>query len=80
MSESFIKWLNRIFVGEPQKDLEQMNKIELERKGREVGIELDRRLKKSDFSKTIKKKIGEIIWKVILMKELMSFMKSLQTL
>ena len=77
MSESFIKWLNRIFVGEPQKDLEQMNKIELELKGREV---IRPTIKKSNFSKTIKKKIGEIIWKVILMKELMSFMKSLQTL
>ena len=39
MSESFIKWLNRIFVGEPQKDLEQMYKMEVELKGREVGIE-----------------------------------------
>jgi hypothetical protein len=59
MSESFIKWLNRIFVGEPQKDLEQMNKFELEIKVIDVVIELDRRLKKATLVKQLRKKLGK---------------------
>ena len=57
MSESFSEWLNRIFVGKPQphKTLEQMNKLELEAKGREYGLELDRRRTKARLVKTLKK-------------------------
>jgi len=59
MSESFITWFNRIFVVKPKEDLKTMSKIELEKKGREVGIELDRRLKKATLLKQLQKKIGE---------------------
>ena len=57
MSESFIQWLNRIFVGKPNKELSEMTKLELEAKGREEGIELDRRLKKDKLIKQLQKKI-----------------------
>jgi|TARA_R110000787_G_scaffold10531_2_gene35689 hypothetical protein len=59
MSESFVTWFNKIFVAKPKKDLKTMSKIELEKKGREVGIELDRRLKKATLLKQLQKKIGE---------------------
>ena len=59
MSESFGQWLNRIFVGKPNKevDLNKLTKLQLEAKGREEGIELDRRLKKDKLIKQLQKKI-----------------------
>jgi|TARA_R110000868_G_scaffold300964_1_gene561404 hypothetical protein len=57
MSESFGQWLNRIFVGKPQprKELSEMTKLELEAKGREYGIELDRRSSKANLIKVLKR-------------------------
>tara|TARA_R110000737_G_scaffold175600_2_gene200804 strand:+ start:275 stop:463 length:189 start_codon:yes stop_codon:yes gene_type:complete len=58
MSENFIQWLNRVFIGKPNKQLSEMTKLELEAKGREVGIELDRRLKKYKLVNQLEKKLG----------------------
>jgi|TARA_R110000850_G_scaffold1866_1_gene9674 hypothetical protein len=58
MSESFGQWLNRVFIGKPNKELSEMTKLELEAKGREVGIELDRRLMKHKLVKQLEKKLG----------------------
>jgi len=57
MSESFSQWLNRIFVGKPQprKELSEMTKVELEVKGKEFGIDLDRRHSKATLIKILKK-------------------------
>ena len=46
MSESFGKWLSRLFISQPEQDLSKLTKLQLEAKGREVGIELDRRYTK----------------------------------
>tara|TARA_R100001530_G_C4259181_1_gene140019 strand:- start:360 stop:539 length:180 start_codon:yes stop_codon:yes gene_type:complete len=59
MSENFTQWFHRIFGAKPNQDLDTMNKLELEKKGREVGIELDRRLKKATLIKQLRKKLGE---------------------
>ena len=58
MSENIIQWLNRVFIGKPNKELSAMTKLELEAKGREVGIELDRRFKKYKLVKQLEKKLG----------------------
>lgn len=42
-------------IEETSKDLESMTKVELEEYGRTIGIELDRRKKKSDLIEELKK-------------------------
>tara|TARA_R100001594_G_scaffold110904_1_gene145656 strand:+ start:80 stop:259 length:180 start_codon:yes stop_codon:yes gene_type:complete len=59
MAESFTQWFCRIFKAKPNQDLDTMTKLELEKKGREVGIELDRRKKRSTLVKQLRKKLGE---------------------
>jgi len=51
---SFLGWL---FGQTPQKSLEDMDKLELEAKGRELGVELDRRRKKEALIKQLKKQM-----------------------
>ena len=58
MSESFIQWVNRVFVGKKEKELSDMTKIELELKGREIGVELDRRYSKDNLIKKLEKHLG----------------------
>jgi|TARA_R110000796_G_scaffold233291_2_gene351823 hypothetical protein len=58
MSESFIQWVNRVFVGKKEKELSDMTKIELELKGREIGVELDRRYTKDNLIKKLEKHLG----------------------
>jgi hypothetical protein len=57
MTERFFEWLHRIATPTPKvpKDLSKLTKKELELKGREVGIELDRRFKKATLVKQLKK-------------------------
>ena len=55
MSESFGKWLTRLFISQPKEDLTKMSKTQLEAKGREIGIELDRRYTKSKLIKQLEK-------------------------
>ncbi len=50
------EWLNGWFTPKSnQVDLNKLTKIQLEAKGREIGIELDRRLKKNKLIKQLKK-------------------------
>ena len=58
MSESFIQWVNRVFVEKKEKELSDMTKIELELKGREIGVELDRRYTKDNLIKKLEKHLG----------------------
>jgi len=52
------EWLNGWFTPKPsQIDLNKLTKLELEAKGREIGIELDRRLKKDKLIKQVQKAI-----------------------
>tara|TARA_R100001377_G_C3105986_1_gene80823 strand:- start:49 stop:234 length:186 start_codon:yes stop_codon:yes gene_type:complete len=61
MSETFGMWLTRLFISTPkEKELVKMTKLELEAKGREIGIELDRRYTKDRLVKTIEKHLGGI--------------------
>ena len=53
------EWLNGWITPSQKKDLKDMTKVELEKKGREVGIELDRRRKKATLVKQLRKKLGE---------------------
>ena len=56
MSESFGMWLTRLFVSsQPKENLSSMTKLQLEAKGREIGIELDRRYSKDKLIKTLEK-------------------------
>jgi len=55
MSESFGKWLTRLFISQPKEDLTKMSKTQLEAKGREIGIELDRRYSKAKLVKQLEK-------------------------
>jgi hypothetical protein len=57
MGEGFIEWLHRIATPTRRapKDLSKLTKKELELKGREIGIELDRRFKKETLVKQLKK-------------------------
>ena len=53
------EWLNGWFTKTPTvNELNKMSKLELEAKGREIGIELDRRLKKHKLVKQLHKKLG----------------------
>lgn len=50
------EWLNGWFTKTPTiNELNEMSKLELEAKGREIGIELDRRLKKHKLVKQLHK-------------------------
>ena len=52
------EWLNGWFTPKSnQVDLNKLTKIQLEAKGREIGIELDRRLKKDKLIKQVQKAI-----------------------
>ena len=55
MSESFGMWLTRLFISQPKENLSSMTKLQLEAKGREIGIELDRRYSKDKLIKTLEK-------------------------
>jgi len=57
MTERFFEWLHRIVTPTPKvpKDLSELTKKELELKGREIGVELDRRFKKATLVKQLKK-------------------------
>ena len=57
MSESFGQWLTRLFISkpEPRKELSEMTKLELEAKGKEYGIDLDRRNSKANLIKILKR-------------------------
>jgi len=60
MSESFGMWLTRLFSSKPKKidcvcKLAKLTKLELEAKGRELGIELDRRKSKGKLINQLKK-------------------------
>jgi hypothetical protein len=60
MSESFGMWLTRLFISQPKKidcvcKLAKLTKLELEAKGREFGIELDRRKSKGKLINQLKK-------------------------
>jgi|TARA_R110002073_G_scaffold87951_1_gene208803 hypothetical protein len=59
MSESFGKWLTRLFISQPKEDLTKMSKTQLEAKGREVGIELDRRYTKERLVKKLEKHLAD---------------------
>ena len=53
------EWLNGWFTPTPKEvDLNKLTKLQLEEKGREIGIELDRRLKKHKLVKQLHKKLG----------------------
>jgi len=53
------EWLNGWFTKTLTiNELNEMSKLELEAKGREIGIELDRRLKKHKLVKQLHKKLG----------------------
>lgn len=53
------EWLNGWFTPKSsQKDLNKLTKLELEAKGREIGIELDRRLKKNKLIKQLEKALN----------------------
>jgi len=43
----------------PQKDFSKMSKIELEKFGRTIGIELDRRLSKTTLVKQLEEAVGD---------------------
>ena len=50
------EWLNGWFtLKSNQVDLNKLTKVQLEAKGREIGIELDRRLKKNKLIKQLEK-------------------------
>tara|TARA_R110002153_G_scaffold190838_3_gene343718 strand:- start:218 stop:418 length:201 start_codon:yes stop_codon:yes gene_type:complete len=55
MSESFGMWLTRLFISQPEQDLSKLTKLQLEAKGREIGIELDRRYSKAKLVKQLEK-------------------------
>tara|TARA_R100000656_G_scaffold82332_1_gene60220 strand:- start:97 stop:327 length:231 start_codon:yes stop_codon:yes gene_type:complete len=57
MAEGFFEWLHRIAAPTRRvpKDISKLTKKELELKGREIGIELDRRFKKETLVKQLKK-------------------------
>ena len=55
MSESFGMWLTRLFISQPKEDLSKLTKLQLEAKGREIGIELDRRYSKAKLVKQLEK-------------------------
>ena len=55
MSESFGMWLSRLFISKPKEDLSRMSKTQLEAKGREIGIELDKRYTKKKLIETLEK-------------------------
>ena len=55
MSESFGMWLTRLFISQPKENLSKLTKLQLEAKGREIGIELDRRYSKDKLIKELKK-------------------------
>ena len=59
MSESFGKWLTRLFVSQPKEDLSKLAKLQLEAKGREIGIELDRRYSKAKLVEQLEKGLAE---------------------
>jgi len=59
MSESFGKWLTRLFISQPKEDLTKMSKTQLEARGREVGIELDRRYTKERLVKKLEKHLAD---------------------
>ena len=53
------EWLNGWFTPKPsQINLNKLTKLELEAKGREIGIELDRRLKKNKLIKQLEKALN----------------------
>tara|TARA_R110002012_G_scaffold133323_2_gene286500 strand:+ start:808 stop:1044 length:237 start_codon:yes stop_codon:yes gene_type:complete len=56
--ETFTNWLHRILGRPIPKDLNKMNKRELEALGREHGIELDRRFKREKLVKQLRIKLG----------------------
>ena len=58
MSESFGKWLSRLFISQPEQDLSKLTKLQLEARGREVGIELDRRKTKAHMLQELKSKLN----------------------
>ena len=54
------EWLNGWFTPTPKEvDLNKLTKLQLEAKGRKLGIELDRRLKKDKLIKQVKKAINK---------------------
>ena len=59
MSESFVMWLTRLFASKPKEDLYKLTKLQLEAKGREIGVELDRRYSKSKLIKQLEKHLAE---------------------
>ena len=59
MSESFGKWLTRLFISQPKEDLTKMSKTQLEARGREVGIELDRRYTQENLVKQLDKHLAD---------------------
>jgi hypothetical protein len=60
MSESFGMWLTRLFVSSaPKENLSSMTKIQLEEKGREIGVELDRRYSKAKLVKQLEKHLAD---------------------
>tara|TARA_R110000822_G_scaffold213681_2_gene348871 strand:+ start:148 stop:333 length:186 start_codon:yes stop_codon:yes gene_type:complete len=61
MSESFGMWLTRLFVSsQPKENLSSMTKLQLEAKGREIGIELDRRYSKAKLVEQLERKMQEV--------------------
>ena len=56
--ETFTNWLHRILGRPIPNDLNKMSKIELEKLGREHGIELDRRYKRETLAKQLRIKLG----------------------
>ena len=59
MSESFGMWLTRLFASKPKEDLYKLTKLQLEAKGREIGVELDRRHSKSKLINQLEKSLEE---------------------
>ena len=64
MSESFGMRLTRLFSSKPKKidcvcKLAKLTKLELEAKGREIGIELDRRYSKAKLVEQLEKGLAE---------------------
>ena len=52
------EWLNGWFTPTPKEvNLNKLTKLQLEAKGRKLGIELDRRLKKDKLIKQVQKAI-----------------------
>ena len=55
MMESFANFLHRVFIADNSEDLSKLTRKQLELKGREIGIELDRRYKKKTLVEILEK-------------------------